>query len=223
VTVPFDWNEFFLTEKSVYMYSAGGPNGWDVAINADADSGVLSFQGTIIDRILLFTDIICVKTKTKDHSWIDWLQETRQVYDTGPYVTGEAMETAIWQTLIVGRTHDRRKANDDYQPQYSASIKHISSEKGEKTSKFADQFLRAMRRGVHMRRLCRTSGGYIGLVPGSGREGDVVCVVRGARVPFLLRTCGAFYTFIGECYVHSIMDGEALKSEGFQIQGIKVV
>jgi hypothetical protein len=60
VTVPFDWNEFFLTEKSVYMYSADGPNGWDVAINADADSGVLSFQGAIIDRILLFTDIICV-------------------------------------------------------------------------------------------------------------------------------------------------------------------
>jgi hypothetical protein len=74
-----------------------------------------------------------------------------------------------------------------------------------------------------MRRLCRTNSGYIGLVPGYAQEGDEVCVVSGARVPFVLRAQGTFYSLIGECYVHGIMDGEALKFQSFQTQEIRVV
>jgi hypothetical protein len=118
--VPLDWNEFFLSTESIYVYSAGGLNGCHAAVKADADSGVLCFQGAIIDRISFLMDIVCVKTKTKDHSWVAWLKDTRQVYDTGLYPTREAMRLALWLTLIGGRTHDRRKATDDYQPQYLA-------------------------------------------------------------------------------------------------------
>jgi hypothetical protein len=43
-------------------------------------------------------------------------------------------------------------------------------------------------------------------------EGDMVCIVGGAQVPLILREENkGILKFIGECYVHGIMDGEAVK------------
>ncbi|KAF4563714.1 hypothetical protein EYR36_002955 [Pleurotus pulmonarius] len=57
--------------------------------------------------------------------------------------------------------------------------------------------------------------GFVGLGPSELQVGDVVCVLHGARVPFVLRPCqdgeGKQYSLVGECYCDGIMDGEALK------------
>jgi hypothetical protein len=68
----------------------------------------------------------------------------------------------------------------------------------------------------------RTQQGYIGLGPFILRPGDVVCVFYGSRVPFILRPVGDRFQFLGECYLHGIMNGEALSdgrnmSQTFQI------
>ena len=56
-----------------------------------------------------------------------------------------------------------------------------------------------------------------GLAPHDSRAGDIVCVLFGCSVPVVLRKhedSGVdHYKFIGECYIHGIMDGEAV--EGF--------
>jgi hypothetical protein len=39
-------------------------------------------------------------------------------------------------------------------------------------------------------------------------KGDVIAVLLGGTVPFLLREDGHNYRLIGDCYVHGIMDGE---------------
>lgn len=48
---------------------------------------------------------------------------------------------------------------------------------------------------------------------GNPKSGDKVFVLRGSEVPFILRPCGlgreGFFV-VGDCYVHGIMDGEAL-------------
>jgi hypothetical protein len=42
--------------------------------------------------------------------------------------------------------------------------------------------------------------------------GDVVAVLFGARVPFVLRQQqDGRYRLIGDCYVHRMMDGEAIR------------
>ncbi|PMD26404.1 hypothetical protein NA56DRAFT_698587 [Hyaloscypha hepaticicola] len=200
VTVPLDMNDFLFVKnakKSTYMFSTGGKSEFSTTINADAYSEVLSFRGTIVDQLSCLTEVICAKTRTKDHSWMAWLQQTMEAFDTSKYGKEGAMEMAFWRIMCGGRTHDRQK--------------------------FAEQFLRGLRRGIHLRRLCRTTGGFIGLVPSHAREGDEVCIVRGTRVPLLLRACGEFWLFIGECYIHGIMDGEALQFHGLQTQDVKVV
>ncbi|KAJ9643033.1 hypothetical protein H2201_004835 [Coniosporium apollinis] len=56
--------------------------------------------------------------------------------------------------------------------------------------------------------------GYVGLCPKSARKGDVIAVLPGGMVPFILRPLNdsqpTYYTLVGESYVHGIMDGEAI-------------
>jgi hypothetical protein len=84
------------------------------------------------------------------------------------------------------------------------------------------------------RRFFLTEQGYMGLGP-RGREGledvepkgmqegDIVFVLSGGYTPFLLRSVGMrdipgestheCYELVGDCYVHGIMDGEAMKAK----------
>jgi hypothetical protein len=53
--------------------------------------------------------------------------------------------------------------------------------------------------------------GYIGLVPPKTKVGDKVCILFGGRTPFLLRDAGGGkHVLVGECYIHSVIDREAL-------------
>ncbi|KAH9209089.1 hypothetical protein DL95DRAFT_245811, partial [Leptodontidium sp. 2 PMI_412] len=62
-------------------------------------------------------------------------------------------------------------------------------------------------------RFCVTEKKYIGMAPKDALLGDVVCIVYGSNVPFVLRPSGIGgntnrYRLVGECYIHGIMDGE---------------
>jgi hypothetical protein len=67
------------------------------------------------------------------------------------------------------------------------------------------------------RRFAVTERKYMGMVPNGSEAGDVVCVLFGAKVPFILRECNLTgpgqsckYQLVGEAYIHGMMDGEAL-------------
>lgn len=69
----------------------------------------------------------------------------------------------------------------------------------------------SMRKATFGRRLMWTDKGYMGLAPAAARVADVVCVLLGGSVPYVLRAVGEHeHAFVGECYVHGIMDGEAM-------------
>ncbi|KAI1164739.1 hypothetical protein F5B18DRAFT_234256 [Nemania serpens] len=61
------------------------------------------------------------------------------------------------------------------------------------------------------RRIFRTEKRFVGLGPAATRVGDSVCVLLGGQMLYVLRpAAGDRHEFIGECYVHGLMDGEAL-------------
>lgn len=74
------------------------------------------------------------------------------------------------------------------------------------------------------RRLCWTKEGHLGLVPRFAKQDDNVVVVPGSPVPFVVRRIGkGTYHFIGECYIDRIMDGEAFKNQGQELENITLV
>lgn len=67
-----------------------------------------------------------------------------------------------------------------------------------------------------------TTKGYMGLGSQAMKPGDVVSILAGGEVPFILRRAGEFFQLVGECYVYGIMNGEAVhkvhERETFQIR-----
>jgi hypothetical protein len=69
----------------------------------------------------------------------------------------------------------------------------------------------SIRRWLNHRRFGITDTGLFAAVPAGAREGDIICVLNGGRVPYVLRRSGEWhkFTLVGECYVDEMMRGEA--------------
>lgn len=61
-----------------------------------------------------------------------------------------------------------------------------------------------------------TSRGWVGRGPAGMREGDIIVILWGSRMPFVLRPCGdggeEKYQLVGDAYVHGLMDGEFIQN-----------
>ena len=69
----------------------------------------------------------------------------------------------------------------------------------------------------------RTQKGFVGLFPVKAQVGDTVHIFMGGPTPFVLRkpnSCGDHFHLIGDSYIHGIMRGEALSSQGFQFREV---
>ncbi|XTI95877.1 hypothetical protein V2W45_1350248 [Cenococcum geophilum] len=84
---------------------------------------------------------------------------------------------------------------------YFASVEVVDGSNGD--------FQKATEIVSRARKFFITEKGYFGVGPAC-MENDLVYILYGRRVPFLLRPKNNFYHLVGECYVHGIMDGEAI-------------
>jgi hypothetical protein len=71
------------------------------------------------------------------------------------------------------------------------------------------------------RRLFTTRGGFMGLGPAAAQVGDKVYVLLGGQVLYVLRDHGeSQFEFVGECYVHGMMDGQACSDKSLSPEEI---
>lgn len=75
-----------------------------------------------------------------------------------------------------------------------------------------------------------TLNGYMGLSPHGTRDGDVVFVMLGCDIPFVLRPVGSGggsdddrYVLVGECYVYKAMDGEAMRDDTRPVRDVTII
>ncbi|KAH7317140.1 heterokaryon incompatibility protein-domain-containing protein [Stachybotrys elegans] len=78
-----------------------------------------------------------------------------------------------------------------------------------KTWNGISEFFRVLE-GAYERRLARGANGYLCLVPEQAMDGDKLMLVKGGRVPLVMRQDEerSYWTLVGEAYVHGIMNGE---------------
>ncbi|PMD60763.1 HET-domain-containing protein [Hyaloscypha bicolor E] len=91
------------------------------------------------------------------------------------------------------------------------------SEEGEHLES-ARYFSSAVLRVAQIRKFATTTGGFMAIVPKEARVGDIICVLFGMEVPFVLRPVSVeageeqTHLLIGWCYCHGIMMGECLET-----------
>lgn len=72
-------------------------------------------------------------------------------------------------------------------------------------------FYLAAVRGCRNKRLFCTQNGAFGIGPRAAQPGDHVVLLHGSNAPCVLRPRGQHYQFVGECYIHQHMHGEAIE------------
>ena len=110
------------------------------------------------------------------------------------YPTSESMRRVCMATLTAGRFAQASPGSAaylGYTHQYNYAIAKLTS---------------------YGRRQFVTENGYMGIGPAAMRGRDIVCVLFGGCVPYILRATDTDgrYRLVGESYVHGIMQGEAI-------------
>ncbi|KAH6955989.1 heterokaryon incompatibility protein-domain-containing protein [Ilyonectria sp. MPI-CAGE-AT-0026] len=133
-----------------------------------------------------------------------------------PYNTRLEKEDAFWRTILTDRELEglHFKDNAGWVPakRLSSTAIYIPP----KTADEEQKVLRAMRRGlcVYGRRFCISENGYFCLLPATSRKGDLISVLLGGEVPYVLRRQAMnIFRMVGECYVHGIMNGELVTGD----------
>ncbi|KAH8763885.1 heterokaryon incompatibility protein-domain-containing protein [Hyaloscypha finlandica] len=164
-----------------------------------------------------------------------WLQECEELASKRDrFLTAERQEE-LWRTLTCGLTGDGFPAPKHYSGYFKRYMKFMANA----PTRFADYLQEAqtsppgirsvteaprsekhglieasLSRWSSQRSFCVTRTGALACVPKTSRNGDVICVLFGGEVPYVLRPTGTgSFWVIGECYVHGIMHGESLSHD----------
>lgn len=135
--------------------------------------------------------------------------------------TNEPSWVAFFRTLTADRTALSPRIDETYWSQYfgaysEASRRNSSGDISSLPSSLWEALSKDVGIIIEDKDMFVTAQGYFGLGHEGLGEGDVVCILLGGEVPFLLRQTGqggqqARFRFLCECYVHGVMDGEAVK------------
>ena len=189
------------------------------SIESYADSIPLPIEGYIgHDKAVLNQPLVW------EQNWLDFARASQ------PYPTNEDIEDVYWQTIIFGVDSEWKRADKSFGKKltlwrrYISSMASSSGPADEASYEGFDKFGAALRHGIFSMRLGRTSKGYLGLFPISSQKDDVVVVIFGGDVPFVLRRLpNGRLRLVGECYVHGLMTGEALTGLGVRQELLQLV
>ncbi|CAM1510213.1 Fc.00g005480.m01.CDS01 [Cosmosporella sp. VM-42] len=146
----------------------------------------------------------------------------------GPLKT---MKEAIWRTLICDKLHDGIASAPEYCGKFfdgyidavlgdsdKVTIPTEAATSLEEGLSLWNKFQQRLDRMLFRRSAYSTVYGWIGLGPDRMKAGDVIVILSGGDVPFVLRpwkddkTDKIYHSLIGECYVEGVMYGEVIEA-----------
>jgi hypothetical protein len=146
----------------------------------------------------------------------------RSCYDR--YIAGGTASDAYWRTLIngiytpVGKGERRRRCQNKDHKAYLKWLHELEGSTGYWKSDIADSFHLSFLEACIGRRIFVTKKGYFGIGPAELEEGDEIYILAGGKLPLVLRPLPKSrprtFELVGDCYVHGIMDGEAVSGHG---------
>ncbi|CAN9387865.1 unnamed protein product [Alternaria alternata] len=185
------------------------------------NENVLLLQGIAADQVVKTT-----VTYDNDLDYYQWLISAKDMVKChGNIAMQENIDLDMTYTLVVGQTRSGEKAQPDDLQELAEYIKGLANREDGVDSDgvnirphFDEEKLARLLRYQKMiycrdRRFFITAAGRLGLGPRCMQPEDIVVILRGGDMPFILREKADGYWFIGAAYVHGIMHGEAVESD----------
>src|SRR3569833_641762 len=179
--------------------------------------GSLVLQGSRVDTVVKIAEAITLHDVETFPRIDQAVQSWRACFsDSQPYPRGGSYEEAFWRLMCGNRIFmDRQDAQD--QTVNDGGITIAKPEKWQ-TIREAYEARKVTETEIYSpmilvnRRFFVTQSGLLGLGPVETKVGDTVHVLFGGHCPFILRPVAGKdqFQFLGDGYVHGIMDGEAV-------------
>jgi hypothetical protein len=167
---------------------------------------------------------------------VEWLQECEALASRRDGVLIPQRQEELWHTMTCSLTGDGFPAPKRYSEYFLKYMKFVPSAPDRfagylKEAQNSVQGIRGLSEAIPgfdthtiiegsiqrwsaKRRFCVTTSGALACVPTTARYGDIICVLFGSEVPYVLQpTRTGFYWVVGECYVNRIMHGESLSHD----------
>ena len=188
----------------------------------------ITLQARVLDTIVWRSATIKNIPEGKDQIMLqNWHSKVRA---SKQYGGGRAANDAFWRILVANITHDRKKAGADYEDYFAGwceveELQFTPNWPGgsDVDLKQISFFQAALLSSLFWRRFCMTGERYACLAPDGVQNGDFVCLLKGARTPFIIREQSGQYVLVGEAYVHGLMHGEGLNIPGTNWESIKIL
>lgn len=135
----------------------------------------------------------------------------------------------FWRTLVADRGPNGTNAPSWYARAFSYCLHHLTPTGDintnrliatcETESSLVVDFLQRVQSVIWNRKfLVSKNSAYKGLAPMAAQVDDVIVILYGCNVPVVLRPNrdlygSTWYQLVGECYVHGLMDGEAVENQ----------
>ncbi|MCJ1326506.1 hypothetical protein MMC10_003170 [Thelotrema lepadinum] len=236
-----DWTNVGLQGVNIYdFYGAAGKS--ETTITRCSQRSI-HLKGTIFD---FAAEVITDASPTEDSSELweassklrEWEQLVKEKFGfETEYFTGETYDRAFWHTVMMGVNSSRtaRLADADYESwqawrdwidKFHDLPPHQREEAARAGSNDANIKLHndILTEYPSTRWFFLTEDGYMGLGPFHMETRDLICVLAGGKMPFVLRAINEScetggleqycYQFQGFAYVHGFMDG-------FAVQGLE--
>jgi Heterokaryon incompatibility protein (HET) len=145
------------------------------------------------------------------------------------YPSGEPLSSIYWRIIVCNRLFSGAVPGPEMaqvEPFFRYLMSHVDDIINQRDGEVLDIYMMnhyydsshyacAVGKWTSGRVFCATEGRYLGWLPRGAEKGDVVCILEGGEVPLVMRLANdGRYQVLGDCYIHGIMDGEAMKREG---------
>ena len=225
-----------------------GPTTTTIVINHS-----LSVEAICLDRLQTLTSFTNSPDLLGLTHWqsdmlprVQWQQniitQTLKLTSSSPLYSSEPPSEERWHAWCRTMIGDKINEDDRAAPHHENHVRvwksrieamsdgHLDTNRDRFAGHFAEIQFRVASMSSH-RNFCLTRDeGRIGWVPFAAQRGDVVCLMRGSPVPVIIRPlsgCGREmedeYVVIGQCYIHGIMDGEAVVGKKERWRRIQLV
>ncbi|KAI3318140.1 hypothetical protein HD806DRAFT_549483 [Xylariaceae sp. AK1471] len=238
-----DWTKklpgrLYDSDERDIPFAASGPQNAQIRCISGTDE--LAVEGYAVDVIKSTSG-----SSNLEEEWNKYFEDVDVMIDSATLaVVPDSRENLKWKVPIAGVENLRFAASGDLdlQPSYMAlrryleegqkgkAVEGVSYSTAESTQyamvvrqalvdshrKQSERYIAALQGTVPGWRFVVTEKGYVGVAPNLAQIGDVIAILKGGSVPFILRksveSLGAF-RLVGDCYIHGIMHGEGLLLE----------